>query len=83
MKTETPPPEFTEPDYSYKFEDLTEEQKKNIYKKQYMKNYTTKEVRSIMVRGLLSACGIALIGGMLIRLLVTLAVWGYTLFGWL
>lgn len=81
MTNHTDTPQFAEPDYSYKFEELSPEQRDNFYKRKYKTTMTTKEVLRVSGIGFLALCGLILIGGMLVRLIVQLAVWGYTLFG--
>lgn len=78
----TDPPQFQEPDYSYRFEDLTEEQKLKLgYKRQYMEKLTKKQVLRITGIGFLSLLALTFLAGLTLRLFVAVFMWGYHGFG--
>jgi hypothetical protein len=82
MTNHTTIPEFKEPTNSFRYEELTEEDKLNLgYKRTYMEKLTKRQIMRITGLGFLSFCALILLGGFIARCIVELAVWGYNGFG--
>lgn len=77
----TDPPQFMEPDYSFKFEELTPEQRDRFYKRKYKRYMKLKEALKILGTVLIILGPVVFFAALYIRLIKELAVWGYTLFG--
>lgn len=77
----TQPPDFMEPDYSYKFEELSEDQKQHLYTKKYNMKYTKKEVLKISGISFLAVLALILLCGAFTRLVVWIFMGGYNGFG--
>ena len=74
-------PEFKEPSTSFRYEQLTEDEKLHFYKKQHMEKLTKKQVLRISGIGFLSFMALVLLSGLLVRFIVAVFMWGYNGFG--